>query len=268
MTGNELEQGLLATWTAGDYGRVAHGLARGAEAFYGRLGVVPEACVLDVACGTGQIALRAARDGARVTGLDLAAPWIDQARRAAGDAGLSVRFDVGNAEALPYDDGSFDLSVSLIGAMFAPRPERVAAELIRVTRPGGRIVMGNWTPECFVGEMFRVVARHAPPPDMPSPLLWGDEPIASGRFAGPGVAGVQLSRHPYLIHYDLPPEDVLDFYAEHFGPVRVALAAQQDGGRALRRDLLALWRARNEADGDRTAVTAEVLDVVVEVAPV
>lgn len=257
-----LKDRLKTTWTAGDYGRVAEGLTGGAESFFQRLPLERGTRLLDVACGAGQIAIPAARAGARVTGVDIAENWIEQARRRAADENLDIRFDVGDAEDLPYDDASYDVTVSLIGAMFAPRPERVTAELLRVTRPGGHVVMGNWTPESFVGDFFRTVAGHAPPPDMPSPLLWGDEATVRERFRE-GVSDLRLTRLPYRFHHDNGPREVVDFYCEHFGPVKQALAQlDADGQAALRKDLLDLWARYNEADDGTTRVTGEVLEVV------
>lgn len=258
----ELKRQLHTTWTDGDYGRVAENLTIGAEHFYSRLPVEPGTRLLDVACGAGQIALPAARDGARVTGVDIATNWIEQARALAESEGLDIRFDVGDAEELPYSDGAFDVVVSLIGAMFAPRPEHVAAELKRVTRPGGRIVMGNWTPESFVGEFFRTVGRHAPPPDMPSPLDWGAEDVVRERFRD-GIAELALTRLPYRFHHDEGPPEVVDFYCEHFGPIRQALAKLDgDGQAALRADLLDLWGRYNDATDGSTSTTGEILEVV------
>ena len=165
-----LKARLKSTWMAGDYGHFAKELEPGALEFLSRLSVTPGTRLLDVGCGAGQTAIPAARAGARVTGVDIAANLIEQARARAKAEGLDVRFDEGDAEALAYDDGSFDLVISLIGAMFAPRPDRVAAELVRVCRSGGRIVMANWTAEGFVGQMFKTIGNHVPPPPlMPSP---------------------------------------------------------------------------------------------------
>lgn len=259
---DSLKQQLRATWTAGDYGRIAENLAGGAATFIERLPLAPGTRLLDVACGAGQVALPAARAGARVTGLDLAPNWIEQARERAAAEDLDVRFDVGDAEELPYADGEFDLTVSLIGAMFAPRPERVASELLRVTRPGGQVVMGNWTPESFVGDFFRTVGAHAPPPDMPSPLEWGDEAIVRERFRQ-GVVDLRLTRLPYRFHHDDSPTAVVDFYCEHFGPIKQALAhLDGDGREALRRDLLALWDRHNDGGEGVTSITGEILEVV------
>jgi SAM-dependent methyltransferase len=164
---------------------------------------------------------------------------------------------------LPYEDASFDLAVSLIGAMFAPRPERVAAELVRVCRPGGRIVMGNWTPEGFVGQMFKVIGRHVPPPpQMPSPLLWGDEETVRGRL-GEGVAELTLTKRMYPFHYPFPPFEVVEHFRTYYGPTNRAFEALDDaGGDALRRDLERLWTEHNTAEEDATSIESEYLEVV------
>ena len=148
---------IRATWTAGDFGRIAVGYAPGAAEFIARLDLAHGERVLDVACGTGNLALPAARAGANTTGIDIAPNLIAQAIESAAAEGISARFDVGDAEELPYADGSFDTVVSMFGAMFAARPTRAAAELLRVTRSGGRIAMANWTPTGFIGQMLRII---------------------------------------------------------------------------------------------------------------
>lgn len=258
----ELKAGLKATWSAGDYGLIARGLAESAEAFLADQGIGPGERVLDVACGSGQLALPAARAGARVTGLDITEAWIEQGRAQAEAEGLDIAFDVADAEDMPYPDASFDVTMSLIGAMFAPRPERVTAELLRVTRPGGRIVLGNWTPEGFVGGFFRTVARHMPPPDMPSPLLWGDETAVRERLAE-GVSDLRLARRALRFRYPMPPEEVTLHYLAHFGPTKRAAEALDTNGRAaLRNDLERHWAIHNDAIDGRTEVDAEILEVV------
>lgn len=182
----ELKRRLTATWNAGDYDTFSRYMEAGAELFYQRLNVAPGSALLDVGCGSGQLALIAARAGARVTGCDIASNWVEKARVRAAAEGLDVRFDEGDAESLPYAEGRFDVVVSLIGAMFAPRPELVAAELSRVCRPGGVIAMANWTPSGFVGQMFKLIAKYIAPSGMPSPVLWGDD---SERPSARGDAG-------------------------------------------------------------------------------
>ena len=171
-----LKAKLRATWISGDFGQIARFYEDEAAAFAKRLGLKPGAKVLDVACGTGNLALPAARLGANVTGVDIAPNLVEQARRNAAGEGLKAQFDEGDAEALPYENASFDATVTMFGAMFAPRPELVAAELLRVTKPGGLVAMANWTPAGFIGQMFKTVGAHVPPPAaMASPVLWGLE---------------------------------------------------------------------------------------------
>src|SRR6266446_4160495 len=180
----KLKSGLKASWMAGDFGQIANFTAAEAEKFVKRLGIAPGARVLDVACGTGNTAIPASRAGASVTGVDIAPNLLSQARKRAAAEGLEIEFDEGDAEELPYSDHSFDVVLTMFGAMFAPRPDRVAAELARVCKPGGLIAMANWTPEGFVGKSFQVTTEMVPPPTgLPAPALWGNEQVVRQRFA-------------------------------------------------------------------------------------
>jgi SAM-dependent methyltransferase len=261
---NALKARLRATWMAGDYGHFATYLEPGAMEFLGRIPIEPGVRLLDVGCGAGQLAIPAARAGADVTGVDIATNLIEQARARARPEGLEVRFDEGDAEMLPYEDSSFDLVVSLIGAMFAPRPERVAAELVRVCRPGGRIVMGNWTPEGFIGQMFRTIGRHVPPPPlMAPPVKWGDADTVRARFRD-GVADLRMTKHLYPFDYPFPPSEVVAFFGTYYGPLARAFASlDADGQEGLRRDLEELWTVHNRAADGGTHCDAEYLEVVV-----
>ncbi len=179
----ELKQRLRATWMAGDFGQIAKLNARDAEGFIQRLNLKPGTKVLDVACGTGNQSIPSARAGAEVIGLDIAPNLLEQARKRALDEKLKIEFVEGDAEKIPYEAGRFDVVLSMFGAMFAPRPDVVASELKRVCRPGGLIAMGNWTPEGFVGQMFQITAKHAPPPPgMQPPALWGVEKVVTERL--------------------------------------------------------------------------------------
>ena len=192
-----------ATWMAGDYPRVARLTEPAANEFVARLQLKPGMKVLDVACGSGNLAIPAAKAGAIVTGIDIAPNLLDQARaRAAGET-LDIRFEEGDAEDLPFEEGAFDVVLSMFGTMFAPRPEVVAGELTRVCRQGGRIALASWTPSGFIGELFRVTSRHVPPPaGVPSPLMWGDENRRARAAwqpccrpcdgAHPGLAGISV----------------------------------------------------------------------------
>jgi len=183
-----------SVWTSGDFLPIARSFAPGAEEFIARLGIRPGETVLDVACGTGNLAIPAAKAGARVSGIDIAPNLIAEAHLEARAAGVAVAFEVGDAESLPYVQGQFDTTVTMFGAMFAFRPERAAAELTRVTRPGGRVAMANWTFEGFVGQMLRLHTAVVPPPQgVPSSLEWGKEAMVRARF-GDKVSSVICSR--------------------------------------------------------------------------
>src|SRR5215211_1233047 len=257
-----LKTRLKATWMSGDYGHFAKYLETGALEFLSRIKIEPGARILDVACGAGQTAIPMSRAGAKVTGIDIATNLIEQARARAQAENLDARFDEGDAEMLPYQDGSFDIVVSLIGAMFAPRPERVSAELKRVCRPGGKIIIGNWTPTGFVGQMFKLHGKHVPPPAvMPSPVKWGDEENVRERFNN-GISHLRLSRRLYPFRYPFPPAEVVEFFRTYYGPSHKAFAALDalyEKQSALREDLEQLWTEHNMATDGTTAIEAEYL---------
>ena len=259
----ELKARLKATWMAGDYGHFATFMEPGALEFLARLTVVPGTRMLDVGCGAGQIAIPAASAGVRVTGVDIAANLIEQARTRAKAVGVDARFEEGDAEMLAFGDATFDLVVSLIGAMFAPRPDKVAAELLRVCRPGGRIAMANWTPEGHVGQMFKIIGKHVPPsPLMVSPLKWGDDATVRERLQD-GIASLVTTKRLYAMRYPFPPVEVVEFFRAYYGPTNRAFAALDDAGqKALRHDLEQLWTANNRARDGSTHVESEFLDVM------
>ncbi len=259
---NELKVRLKATWMAGDYGHFAKYLEPSALEFLSGLKVAPGTRILDVACGAGQIAIPAARAGAKVTGIDIAANLIDQARARARTENVQVQFDEGDAEALPYEDGAFDLVVSLIGAIFAPRPERVAAELLRVCRSGGRIVMANWTPEGHVGQMFKIIGKYAPPPAlMGPPMKWGEEATVHERL-NHGLSRLKTTRRMFSLNYPFSPAEVVEFFRVYYGPTNRAFAALDEEAQSrLRLDLERLWTENNRAADGSTQIEAEYLEV-------
>jgi len=259
---DQLKQRLRATWMAGDYDRFSRYLEGGAREFYERLPVVSSGKLLDVGCGSGQLALLAAKDGLEVTGVDIAINLVERARSRAHAQGLQIRFEAADAEALPFPNAEFDVVASLIGAMFAPRPNLVAAELLRVCKPGGLIAMANWTPKGFVGQMFKTVSNFIAPSGMPSPVLWGDETTVRERF-GQGLADLRLVRRHYTLTYPFPPADVVELFRLYYGPIHQAFAAlDADGRNALRRELEELWARHSRAATDRTTVYAEYLEVI------
>ena len=259
-----LKAKLQATWMSGDYGVFAKYLEPGAIEIINALEIPHGSRILDVGCGAGQIAIPLARKGYDVTGVDIATNLIAQARLRANIEQVDVRFQEGDAEDLDFPDGSFDVVISLIGAMFAPRPERVAAELTRVCRPGGAIYMMNWTPRGFVGQMFKTIAKHVPPsPLMASPVLWGDEATVRERLKE-GIGDLMLARKMYpSFAYPFDVAHVVEFFRRYYGPTNRAFAALDEADQAaLRFDLEMLWAKHNRATDGTTCIEAEYLEVV------
>ena len=258
----QLKARLKTTWTTGDYDLFSRFMEKDAGQFFQRLGVTPGTRLLDVGCGAGQLALIAARAGAQVVGCDIAANWLEKARARADAEGLEITFEEGDAESLPYEDAQFDVVTSLIGAMFAPRPELVAAELTRVCRPGGIIAMANWTPGGFVGKMFNTISKHIAPSGMPSPVLWGDEATVRNRLRE-GIADLKFALRAYHFEYPFPPDAVVDFYRANYGPVsRAFISLDANGQEELRSELVRLWSTHNKAVDGTTMVDAEYLEVI------
>jgi len=259
---NSLKARLESIWAAGDYDRFSRYMEGGAREFYERLNIAPGCQLLDVACGSGQLALMAAKDGVEVAGVDIVGNLVARARARAQAEGLNARFEEADAESLPFDDARFDVVVSLIGAMFAPRPQVVAQQLLRVCVPGGTIAMANWTPQGFVGQMFKSVSKFIAPSGMPSPVLWGDEPTVRERL-GHGLSELSLTKRQYLFSYPFPPSEVVEFFRLYYGPTNRAFASLGDEGQAqLRQELEMLWTTHNRAGSDCTMVFAEYLEVI------
>jgi len=251
------------TWMAGDFGVIARYTTRAAEHFVGRLKLAPGSAVLDVACGTGNTAIPAARAGARVTGVDIAANLLEQARQRAAQEGLAIDFCEGDVEQLAFEDASFDAVITMYGAMFGPRPERVAAELLRVCRPGGMVAMANWTPAGFPAKMLAAVARHAPPPaGVPAPVLWGDEATVRQRLEV-GAKDIRTAREIAVMNFPFPPKEVVQLFRQYFGPTQAAFSRLDEQGQAaLASELEQLWEQHNQSRDGTTLVHGEYLEVV------
>ena len=257
-----LKAKMREAWMAGDFGVIARYAEAAEEDFVKRLALLRGTRLLDVACGTGNTAIPAAKAGANVTGVDIAPNLLEQARLRAQEAGVSAEFREGDAEQLELADKSFDVVISVFGAMFAPRPERVASELLRVCRPGGMIAMANWTPSGFVGKMFATNARHVPPPPgVPPPSLWGDEQVVRQRF-GAGAREIQANKYICDFAYPFAPAKVLDLFRQYFGPTKVSFARLDEAGqKALADELERLWNEHNQAADGTTSIPAEYLEV-------
>jgi ubiquinone/menaquinone biosynthesis C-methylase UbiE len=251
-----------ATWSDGNYSVIGSTLSLISELLVDS--VDPEAGwrVLDVATGNGNAALAAARYGCEVTGVDYVPALLEDGRRRAQAEGLPVTFTEGDAEALPFPDSSFDAVLSTLGVMFAPDQEKTAAELLRVCRRGGRIGLANWTPDSFVGQMFKVIGRHVPPPaGVRSPALWGTKERV-GELLGDGVSSVQATRHQFVFRYT-SPQQWLESFRTYYGPmVRAFAALESEQQKRLAEELLELAGTMNRAAGPVMAVPSDYLEIV------
>ena len=261
--GDAIRERVRATWTAGDFDRIAVGFEQGAAEFVGRLCLKANDRVLDVACGTGNLTLPAARLGARVSGIDIAPIAITHLAQRADVEGLTIDAREGDAEALPFADGAFDTVMTMFGAMFAGHPGQAAAEMLRVTRSGGRIAMANWTPDGFVGEMLKITVGYLPPPPgVPSTLLWGVPEIVEERL-GAGVRKLQFKRRAMVLAYPMSPEATVNLFRTWYGPtVRAFAALDEAGQRGLFNDMVKLWSSKNTAGASATRIESEFLEVI------
>lgn len=265
-----------ALWEKGDFTRIAAAMRESGDALIGELGIRPGLRVLDLGCGDGTTALPAAQRGADVLGVDIAANLVAAGEARARAEGLSnLRFQEGDASNLTgIESDRFDLVVSIFGAMFAPRPEEVAREMVRVTRPGGRIVMGNWIPgdPTLVAQILRISASYSPPPPAGflSPVRWGVEADIFERFGVAGIdeANIHCVRATYMFDHEGSPSSFLDAFQHYYGPTMNAFeAAAKDGREAsLRAELEDLFHEQNvSTDPARTRIPATYLQVHVDV---
>ena len=249
---DQMKQGTRAAWAAGDYPAIAErDLWPVGERVVRRIGVAAGEDVLDVACGTGNAAIRAAEAGGRVVGVDLTPELFEAGRRLAAAAGVEVEWVEGDAEALPADDESFDVVTSVFGCMFAPRHEVAAAELARVLRPGGRLCVTAWTPEGDMGRFFRTLGTHLPPPPpfAQLPLLWGTEDHVRELFDGTGIE-LEFARETIGSKPFDTIEDEIEFATTKFGPLIMARRMLEPQGRwdALIEDFKRLAADRADAE--------------------
>jgi SAM-dependent methyltransferase len=262
---HHLKQTMRDSWMAGDFGKIAKANAREAEAFVSRLDLPEGAHVLDLACGTGNLAIPLARRGMRVTGVDIAPNLLEQARERAAAEGLAIEFEEGDAEQLSYAAGTFDVVVTMFGAMFAPQPERVVSECARVLKPGGLLAMANWTPGGLAGRMFNVTARHAGAPlGIAPPVHWGHPMVVRARLAT-AFENIELDVIPVPVDFPGSPAEAVTFFRTWFGPTQAAFNSLDEPGQArLAADLEDLWAEGNTAPDPltRTMIENEYLQVV------
>jgi ubiquinone/menaquinone biosynthesis C-methylase UbiE len=263
-----------ALWEKGDFTRIAESMRESGEAIVESLGVKSGLKVLDLGCGDGTTALPAARRGADVLGVDIAGNLVEAGNRRAQDHGLTnLRFQEGDACNLSeLTDDTFDLVVSIFGAMFAPKPFDVAKEMVRVTRPGGRIVMGNWIPNdpTLVAQILKISAAYSPPPPegFVSPMTWGVESHVHERFGAAGVPKERMTcvRDTYTFNYPKAPAELVAAFRSYYGPTMNAFEAAEKNGRAagLQKELVALFESQNRSPTPgTTSIPATFLRVTV-----
>src|SRR5438477_9081228 len=263
-----------ALWEKGDFTRIADTMRESGEALVQRLGITKGLKVLDLGCGDGTTALPAAKLGADVSGIDIARNLVDAGNKRAAEHGLTnLKFQEGDASNLEQvPDKTFDLVVSIFGAMFAPKPVEVAKEMVRVTRPGGRIVMGNWIPNdpTLVAQILRISSNYTPPPPegFVSPMTWGIESNVIERFAGGGVSAEKISfaRDTFTFNFPGKPSEFVDEFRQYYGPTMNAFEAAEKNGRAdnLKKELEGLFNRQNKGK-EATSIPATFLRVTVTV---
>jgi len=251
-----------ATWASGNYAVIGTTLQIVGESLCEAVDVAAGWRVLDVAAGNGNASLAAARRGCEVIATDYVDDLLEGALRRAEADGLALTTQVADAEDLPFEDGTFDSVLSTFGVMFTPNPERAAAELVRVCRPGGRIGLANWTPEGFVGSMFKVIGAHVTPPaGVPSPLAWGSAERLHELFAG--EAQVDIVRRQFAFRYR-SARDYFEAFKTYYGPIVRAWESLDEAGRAsLEEQLVGLAEAANRRDDGALTVPSEYVEVVI-----
>lgn len=265
-----------ALWEKGDFTRIAESMRESGEALVKALGNTKGLKVLDLGCGDGTTALPQAKLGAEVLGVDIARNLVEAGNRRAKEHGLAnLRFQQGDASNLnELKERSFDRVVSIFGAMFAPKPFDVAKEMVRVTKPGGRIVMGNWIPNdpTLVAQILKISSAYSPPPPegFVSPMTWGIEANVLERFAGAGIAREKVSflRDTYTFRLPRPPAEFVAAFRHYYGPTMNAFEAAEKAGRAdaLAKELVALFEIQNQSPSqDKTLIPANFLRVTIEV---
>jgi ubiquinone/menaquinone biosynthesis C-methylase UbiE len=254
------------TWASGDFAVVAGRIVIVSEKLADAADLRAGSRVLDVACGNGNATLAAARWGAHVVGVDYVPALLENGRTRAAAEGLDAEFRLGDAENLPAEDNAFDATLSVFGTMFAPDHQRTADEVVRVTRPGGTVGLASWTPDGFIGQLFRTVAKHVAPPPIPSPLLWGTEKHLTDLF-GSAVADIRSAERVYTWRFT-SAQELIGFLRRWYGPtVKAFEAVGEDGQAALETDLVELarrWNTRREGDG--LAVPSAYLQTVMRLA--
>lgn len=262
---NAIKARQQATWASGDFAVIGTTLQIVGETLAEAVDLRAGERVIDIAAGNGNATLAAARRFAKVTSTDYVPALLEGGARRAQAEGLDVAFVEADAEALPFEDASFDVALSTFGAMFTPQHERPALEMLRVVRSGGRIGLANWTPEGFIGQLFKVIGAYVPPPvGLKSPALWGTEPHIVELF-GPHARGIRCDRRVFNFRY-ASPQHWLQVFRDFYGPTHKAFAAlDADGQARLAADIVVLLQRLNRGGAHSLVVPGEYLEVVVDV---
>ncbi len=258
-----IKQKQKATWASGNYAVIGTTLQIVGETLCEALDLRAGEKVLDVAAGNGNVTLAAARRFTHVTSTDYVPELLNTARKRAEAEGLSIEFREADAEALPFEDGTFDVAVSTFGIMFTPNQTKSASEIARVVRKGGRIGMANWTPESYIGQLFKIIGKHLPPPPgVPAPSLWGTEAKLKELFPGKNMSA---AKRIFNFRYELPAH-WLDIFRTYYGPTNKAFGAlNAEGQTALAADILALLNSKNRGGDKSLVVPSEYLEVIITV---
>jgi SAM-dependent methyltransferase len=249
-------------WSTGDYGKVGVTLLMMGEQLAEAADLKPKDEVLDVATGNGNAALAAARRFSDVTGIDYVPMLLDEARKRAEAEGLTIDFQEGDAEDLPFEDASFDAVLSTLGVMFAPDQEKAAGELLRVVKPGGTIGMVNWVPDGYIGNLFKTIGKYVPPPPgLKPPFRWGTEEGLDDLLNG-GIGSLQTRRRTFVWRFPSVRHHV-EFMRGYYGPLNKAFTAlDEEGQKALEQDLISLAERHNHSENGTAVLHADYLEIV------
>ena len=259
-----IKQKMAATWANGDFGVIAKTLMPAANDLIDSLEIGPGSKVLDVACGSGNLAIVSSRKGADVKGVDIVEDLIRQSKERANEEDLNIEFITGDAESMPYPDNEFDFVVTMFGAMFCPRPDVTAKELFRVCKPGGKVAMANWTQNDFAEDFFGTISRFAPPPPpgMAKPNEWGEEEIVKQRF-GDYASNIEFTKRTTELVYDADPAGTTEAFVKYFGPIKTVYEMLDDEKKKEFTDAITdVFKKYNVSEGSNNVMIGEYLQVV------
>ena len=259
-----IKQKMADIWANGDFGVIARSLVPAANDLINSLEIGPGSKVLDVACGSGNLAIVAAGKGAHVNGIDIVDDLIRQSKERAEEQNLNIDFIVGDAEALPYSDNQYDYVVTMFGAMFCPRPDVTTKELFRVCKPGGKVVMANWTQNDFANDFFGTISKYAPPPPpgVAKPNEWGEEEIVKERFKD-YASNIECTKRTTELEYDVDPAGTTEYFMKYFGPTKTVYEMlEDDEQKKFYDEITDVFKKYNISKGHNNVMVGEYLQVI------